>query len=145
MSRLIAPFALVMFAVFAACAVFGYVVARESDARHQDQRRAALLGVVDEFRNVFADMTRDAASDLAASGVGSVAHLARELTPVGLARYRHEHACVIDAKGAVLATYPRAGQVPDTVMRVVADFRAGNAAGTGGEAPVATEVILLDG
>jgi diguanylate cyclase (GGDEF)-like protein len=145
MSRLIAPFALVMFAVFAACAVFGYVVPRESDARHQDQRRAALLGVVDEFRNVFADMTRDAASDLAASGVGSVAHLARELTPVGLARYRHEHACVIDAKGAVLATYPRAGQVPDTVMRVVADFRAGNAAGTGGEAPVATEVILLDG
>ena len=145
MSRLIAPFALVMFAVFAACAVFGYALARQSDARHQDQRRAALLGVVDEFRNVFADMTRDASSDLAAGDLRVDADLARALTPVGLLRYRHEHACVIDANGALLAAYPRAGHVPDTVMRVVADFRASHAAGTGGETPVAIEVILLNG
>jgi hypothetical protein len=56
-SRLIAPLALVLLGVFALCTIFGYTLARESDARHQDQRRASLLGVVDEFRNVFANMT----------------------------------------------------------------------------------------
>src|SRR5580704_12834553 len=115
MPRLIAPFALVMLAVFAACAIFGYVLARASDAHHQDQRRAALLGVIDEFRNVFADMTRDGATDLAAGDLGIGANLARALTPVGLARYRHEHACVIDANGKLLAAYPGGGRVPDTV------------------------------
>jgi len=50
--RLLAPFALVVLTAFAACAIFGYVLARESDVHHQEQRRAALLGVVDEFRTV---------------------------------------------------------------------------------------------
>ena len=99
-SRLIAPFALVLLGVFALCAIFGYTLARESDARHQDQRRASLLGVVDEFRNVFANMTADAAADLAADGLTDPADLARALTPVGLARYRHERACVVGADGA---------------------------------------------
>src|ERR1700692_2383843 len=83
-SRLIAPFALVLIAVFALCAVFGYVLARESDARHQDQRRASLLGVIDEFRNVFADMTRHGAADLAADGLGAGPARARVLEPAGL-------------------------------------------------------------
>ena len=145
MPRLIAPFALVMLAVFAACAIFGYVLARASDAHHQDQRRAALLGVIDEFRNVFADMTRDAAVDLAAGDLRADPDVARALVPLGLPRYRHERACVIDAKGAVLAAYPVSGHVPAAVMRVVADFRAGQAGQNGADAAVATEVILLDG
>jgi hypothetical protein len=76
-SRLIAPLALVLFGVFALCAIFGYTLARDGDARHQDQRRASLLGVVDEFRNVFANMTADAAADLAADGLTDPADLAR--------------------------------------------------------------------
>src|SRR5580658_8277556 len=145
MPRLIAPFALVMLAVFAACAIFGYVLARASDAHHQDQRRAALLGVIDEFRNVFADMTRDAGADLAAGDLRADRDVARALMPLGLPRYRHERACVIEAKGAVLAAYPGGGHMPDAVMRVVADFRAGQARQDGADAAVASEVILLDG
>jgi len=149
MPRLIAPFALVMLGVFAACAIFGFVLARASDAHHQDQRRAALLGVIDEFRNVFADMTRDAATDLAADLVAGDLRanpdVARALTPVGLPRYRHERACVIDAKGAVVASFPDGGQMPDAVIRVAADFRAGQARQDGADAAVASEVVLLDG
>src|SRR5215469_10184352 len=85
-SRLIAPFALVMLAMFALCTVLGYALARQSDERHQDQRRASLLGVVDEFRNVFGDMTRQAAADLAARSLADPAALARALAPAGLAR-----------------------------------------------------------
>jgi diguanylate cyclase (GGDEF)-like protein len=150
-SRLIAPFALVLLAVFALCTIFGYTLARESDARHQDQRRASLLGVVDEFRNVFANMTADAAADLAADGITDPADLARALAPVGLARYRHERACVVGADGAVVASYPARGQLTPEVTRAIAEFRAshtrpGATSRDANEfAPVTTEIILLDG
>src|ERR1051326_752758 len=103
-SRLIAPLALVLIGIFALCAIFGYTLARESDARHQDQRRASLLGVVDEFRNVFANLTADAAADLALGGLADPGDLTHALTPVGLARYRHERACVIGADDALIAS-----------------------------------------
>jgi diguanylate cyclase (GGDEF)-like protein len=150
-SRLIAPFALVLLGVFVLCAIFGYTLARESDARHQDHRRASLLGVVDEFRNVFANMTADAAADLAADGLTDPADLARALTPVGLARYRHERACVVGADGAVIASYPDHGHPTAEVTRAIADFRASHArpGATSHDAsefaPVTTEIILLDG
>jgi diguanylate cyclase (GGDEF)-like protein len=143
MQRLVAPFALVLIGVFAACGFFGYVLARESDAHYQDQRRAALLGVIDEFRNVFADMTRDMADDAArglAAGDAAMPEFTRLLAPVGLARYRHERAAVIDGKAAPLALYPAGGQIPRPLLRAVADFRAGGAG-----LPVATEIVLLDG
>jgi diguanylate cyclase (GGDEF)-like protein len=150
-SRLIAPLALVLLGVFALCTIFGYTLARESDARHQDQRRASLLGVVDEFRNVFANMTADAAADLAADGLTDPADLARALTPVGLARYRHERACVVGADGAVIASYPDHGRPTAEVTRAIAEFRASHArpGATSRDAsefaPVTTEIILLDG
>jgi diguanylate cyclase (GGDEF)-like protein len=150
-SRLIAPFALVLLGVFALCAIFGYTLAREGDARHQDQRRASLLGVVDEFRNVFANMTADAAADLAADGLTDPAALARALTPVGLARYRHERACVVGADGRVVASFPDRGHPTAEVARALAEFRASHArpGATSHDAsefaPVTTEVILLDG
>jgi diguanylate cyclase (GGDEF)-like protein len=150
-SRLIAPFALVLLGVFALCAIFGYTLARESDARHQDQRRGSLLGVVDEFRNVFANMTADAAADLVADGLTDPADLARALTPVGLVRYRHEHACVVAGDGAVIASYPDHGHLTAEVTRAIADFRAsqarpGAASHDASEfAPVTTEIVLLDG
>jgi diguanylate cyclase (GGDEF)-like protein len=153
--RLLAPFALVVLSAFAACAIVGYVLARESDVHHQEQRRAALLGVVDEFRTVFADMTYRATRDLAVAGLGDARGLARALEPVGLARYSHERAAVIDAKDAVLAAFPHGSTMPAAVLRVVKDFRAGHAdqggAGASGsidagaDAPVVTEVIMLDG
>jgi diguanylate cyclase (GGDEF)-like protein len=150
-SRLIAPFALVLICVFALCAVFGYTLARESDARHQDQRRASLLGVVDEFRNVFANMTADAAADLAAGDLRDKTDLARALTPVGLARYRHERACLIGGDGAPIVSYPDDRHAPTEVMRVIAELRDardqhGAPSRDGSEfAPVTTEVVLLDG
>ena len=159
-SRLIAPFALVLVAVFAACAFFGYVLARESDARHQDQRRAALNGVIDEYRNVFADMTSDIetymAHDLAADGSVPLAELTRQLAPAGLARYRHERACVIGRNGAVLGAYPNKEAPPPAIKRVIERLRAGLAGHVGDAAaaamtpdlalpPVATETVLLDG
>ena len=149
-SRLIAPLALVLLGVFALCAIFGDTLARESDGRHQDQRRASLLGVVDEFRNVFANMTAEAAADLAAGDIGDGPDLARALAPVGLARYRHERACVVGADGAVIASHPAHGQAPAEVTRVIADFRAsrsnlGASRDAGEFAPVTTEVVLLDG
>ncbi len=150
-SRLIAPLALVLLGVFALCAIFGYTLARDGDARHQDQRRAALLGVVDEYRHVFANMTADAAADLAANGLTDPADLARALAPVGLARYRHERACVVGADGAVIASYPDHGHPTAEVTRAIAEFRASHArAGAtsrdaGEFAPVTTEIILLDG
>jgi diguanylate cyclase (GGDEF)-like protein len=151
-SRLIAPLALVLLGVFALCAIFGYTLARDSDARHQDQRRASLLGVVDEFRNVFANMTAEAAADLAAGGLADATHVARALTPAGLARYRHERACVVGADDALVATFPGPGRrVPAEVLRVIAEFRASHARpgatshDAGEFAPVTTEVILLDG
>ena len=150
-SRLIAPFALVLLAVLALCTAFGYVLARESDARHQDQRRASLLGVIDEFRNVFANMTADAANDFAAGDMTAAPDLARALAPMGLARYRHERACVIGSDDALIASFPGGGHVPAPVMRVIADFRAGHANlgaaadDAGGFAPVATGMIMLDG
>jgi diguanylate cyclase (GGDEF)-like protein len=150
-SRLIAPFALVLLGVFALCAIFGYTLAREGDARHQDQRRASLLGVVDEFRNVFANKTADAAADLAADGLTDPAALARALTPVGLARYRHERACVVGADGRVVASFPDRGHPTAEVARALAEFRASHArpGATSHDAsefaPVTTEVILLDG
>jgi diguanylate cyclase (GGDEF)-like protein len=150
-SRLIAPFALVLLAVLALCTAFGYVLARESDARHQDQRRASLLGVIDEFRNVFANMTADAANDFAAGDMTAAPDLARALAPMGLARYRHERACLIGADDALIASFPGGGHVPPPVSRVIADFRAGHAnlgaaaADAGGFAPVATGMIMLDG
>jgi len=151
-ARLIAPFALVLLAIFSACAAFGYVLARESDARHQEQRRAALTGVVDEFRNVFADMTRDAAADLAAGDLHGSTDLARALTADGLARYRHERACVVGADGAVLASFPNRAAAPAAITRVIEDFRAGRAdqrrdgeAADTHIAPVASEIVLLDG
>ena len=150
-SRLIAPLALVLLGVFALCAIFGYTLARDSDARHQDQRRASLLGVVDEFRNVFANMTAEGAADLAAEGLADAAHVTRALTPVGLARYRHERACVIGADGALIASFPGRGRTPAEILRVISEFRAsqarpGASSHDAGEfAPVTTEVILLDG
>jgi diguanylate cyclase (GGDEF)-like protein len=154
-NRLLAPFGLVVLTAFAACAIFGYVLARESDVHHQEQRRAALLGVVDEFRTVFSDMTYRATRELAIAGLGDPRGLARALEPVGLARYSHERAAVFDAKDAVLATFPAASAMPAAVLRVVKDFRAGHAdqggAGASGsmdagaDTPVATEVIMLDG
>jgi diguanylate cyclase (GGDEF)-like protein len=150
-SRLIARFALVLLAVLALCTAFGYVLARESDARHQDQRRASLLGVIDEFRNVFANMTADAANDFAAGDMTAAPDLARALAPMGLARYRHERACVIGSDDALIASFPGGGHVPAPVMRVIADFRAGHANlgaaadDAGGFAPVATGMIMLDG
>jgi diguanylate cyclase (GGDEF)-like protein len=150
-SRLIAPFALVLLAVLALCTAFGYVLARESDARHQDQRRASLLGVIDEFRNVFANMTADAANDFAAGDVTAAPDLARALAPMGLARYRHERACMIGSDDALIASFPGGGHVPAPVRRVIADFRAGHANlgaaadDAGGFAPVATGMIMLDG
>jgi len=152
--RLLAPFALVMLSAFAACAIFGYVLARESDVHHQEQRRAALLGVVDEFRTVFADMTYRATRDLAIAGLGDARGLARALEPVGLSRYSHERAAVIGANDALLAAFPRDSAVPEPVLRVIKNFRAGHAdhgAGAGGsigagaDVLVTTEVIMLDG
>ena len=151
MQRLVAPFALVLIAVFAACGFFGYVLARESDARHQDQRRASLLGVVDEFRNVFANMTADAAADLAAGDLADGPDVARALAPVGLARYRHERACVIGADDALIASFPRNARAPAELLRTISEFRAthtrpGATSHDAAEfAAVTTEVILLDG
>jgi diguanylate cyclase (GGDEF)-like protein len=149
--RLIAPLALVLLGVFALCAIFGYTLARESDARHQDQRRASLLGVVDEFRNVFANMTADAAADLAAGHLADGPDVARALMPVGLARYRHERACVIGADDALIASFPDHVRTPAEVLRVIAEFRASHARpgatshDAGEFTPVTTAVILLDG
>jgi len=150
-SRLIAPLALVLIGVFTLCGFFGYTLARESDARHQDQRRAALLGVVEEFRNVFANMTAESAADLAVDGLPDPRDIARALSPAGLARYRHERACVIGADDAVIASFPDHGGPPAEVLRVIGEFRAGlahrlAASGDAGEfAPVASEIVLLDG
>jgi diguanylate cyclase (GGDEF)-like protein len=150
-SRLIAPFALVLIGVFTLCGFFGYTLARESDARHQDQRRGSLLGVVDEFRNVFANMTAESAADLAVDGLADPRDIARALSPAGLARYRHERAGVIGADDALIASFPDHGQTPAEVLRVIGEFRAGlahrlAASGDAGEfAPVASEVVLLDG
>jgi diguanylate cyclase (GGDEF)-like protein len=150
-SRLIAPFALVMLAAFALCAAFGYTLARESDARHQDHRRASLLGVIDEFRIVFADMTRRAASGLAAGPVSAGPELARAIAPSGLARYRHEQAYVIGPGDGLIAAFPAADRLPPALARVVAALRAGktdlgtDAANPPELAPVASEAILLDG
>ena len=145
--RLIAPFALVMLGAFVLCAGVGYVVARDSDARHQDQRRAALLGVIDEYRIVFAEMTRRAAARVA-SGPLSGPELMRSLEPVGLARYVHENACLVGADGGLIAAVPPAERVSPAVARVVASFRAANPGGETAEpAPgsVATEAITLNG
>src|SRR5215467_7447644 len=105
-ARPIAPFALALLAAFAACVAFGYVLARESDARHQAQRRASLLGVVDEYRVVFAEMTRRAAASLSSVSLAAGPDLARALEPAGLSRYRHEHACLLAADGGVIASMP---------------------------------------
>ncbi len=150
-SRQIAPFALVLIAVFTMCTIFGYTLARQSDARHQDQRRASLLGVVDEFRNVFANMTADAAADLAAGDLTDGPDIARALTPVGLARYRHERACLIGADDSIIAAFPRDGRMPAEIARAIAEFRASQARpgetnhDEGEFAPVTTELVLLDG
>src|SRR5215472_10062387 len=150
-ARPIAPLALALLAAFAACAAFGYVLARESDARHQNQRRASLLGVVDEYRIVFAEMTRRAAANLSAVPLTSKPELARALEPAGLGRYRHEHACLIGADGGVIASSPAAEQVPPTIARAIDRFRAakdshdGDAAGRAESAAVATEAIVLNG
>jgi len=143
---LIAPFALVMLAMFALCTVLGYALARQSDERHQDQRRASLLGVVDEFRNVFGDMTRQAAADLAARSLADPAALARALAPAGLARYRHQHARLLGADGATIAAHPAERMLP-AVARVVADYRAGRL-GVAAEVeptPIMTALVALDG
>jgi diguanylate cyclase (GGDEF)-like protein len=143
--------ALVLLGVFALCTIFGYTLARESDARHQSERRASLLGVVEEFRNVFANTTAEAAGDLAAGNLTDAAHVARALTPGGLARYRHERACLIDADDALIASFPGHGRTPGEVLRVIAEFRASHALSgatsrdAGELASVTTEVVLLDG
>src|SRR5262252_4998523 len=127
-ARPIAPFALALLAAFAACAAFGYVLARESDARHQAQRRIALLGVVDEYRIVFAEMTRRAAAGLSTVPLTAGPDLAGALEPAGLARYRHEHACLVATDGAVIASMPAGSPVPPAVAGVIARFRARSAA-----------------
>ena len=145
--RLIAPFALVMLGAFALCAGVGYVVARDSDARHQDQRRASLLGVIDEYRIVFAELTRRSAARIAVGPLRGP-ELARSLEPVGLARYVHENACLVGPDGELIAAVPAAERVSPAVARVLADFRAANAGGdTDEHAPgsVATEAIMLNG
>jgi diguanylate cyclase (GGDEF)-like protein len=150
-SRLIAPFALVLVAVFALCAVFGYGLARESDERYQDQRRASLSGVMEEFRNVFADATRHAATHIAAAGMTDRTALARALEPSGLPRYRHEYACIVGADDKLIASFPDDMWLPPEAARVIADFRAGtapvlnDAAEASNLTPVATEVVLRDG
>src|SRR5215471_16132863 len=123
-ARPIAPLALALLAAFAACAAFGYVLARESDARHQDQRRAALLGVVDEYRIVFAEMTRRAAANLTTVPLTAGPDLSRALVPAGLARYRHEHACLIGADGALIASMPSADRVLPPIQAAINRFRA---------------------
>src|SRR5499427_1724760 len=146
-ARPIAPFALALLAAFAACAAFGYVLARESDARHQAQRRIALLGVVDEYRIVFAEMTRRAAAGLSTVPLTAGPDLAGALEPAGLARYRHEHACLVATDGAVIASMPAGSPVPPAVAGVIARFPARSAADDAVDHPasVATEAVLLDG
>jgi diguanylate cyclase (GGDEF)-like protein len=146
-SRLIAPFALVMLVMFALCAAFGHLLARQSDDRHQDQQRASLLGVVDEFRNVFGDMTRQAAADLAARALADRSAIAAALAPAGLSRYRHQRIRVVGADGASLAAFPAAEPMPPAVARIIADYRASHAgaAGAGGPPPVTTALVAFDG
>ncbi|HUI97713.1 MAG TPA: bifunctional diguanylate cyclase/phosphodiesterase [Xanthobacteraceae bacterium] len=143
--RLIAPFALVMLAMFALCAAFGYLLARQADDRHQDQQRASLLGVVDEFRNVFGDMTRQAAADLAAHTLADRPALAGALDPAGLTRYRHQRARVVGADGAPIAAFPAADPTPPAVARIIADYRASHAGAAGARPPVMTALVALDG
>ncbi len=149
-ARLVASMALVVLAVFALYAGFGYGLAREGDARHQDHRRASLLGVIDEFRTVFADMTRRGAMNLAAGSL-TAPELARALTPRGLSRYRHQQAYLLGADGGLLGAFPAAERVAPALARVAAAFQARNLnpvdaiAGPQELAPVATETILLDG
>src|SRR5215467_2396379 len=136
-ARPIAPLALALLAAFAACAAFGYVLARESDARHQAQRRTALLGVVDEYRIVFAEMTRRAAAGLSTVPLTAGPDLAGA----------HEHACLVATDGAVIASMPAGHCVPPAVAGVIARFPARSAADDAVDHPasVATEAVLLDG
>ena len=107
--------------------------------------------MVDESGNVFANMTADAAADLAAGHLADGPDVARALMPVGLARYRHERACVIGADDALIASFPDHARTPAEVLRVIAEFRASHARpgatshDAGEFTPVTTAVILLDG
>src|SRR5262249_46841399 len=92
----------------------------ESDVAQQVRHRAALSGVINEFRSVFADMTLRAASAAAEPGYPAASALA----PAGLARYRHGEAYLVGEDGALLASFPQAASVPLSIARTVAEFRA---------------------
>jgi len=147
-SGLVAALAFVVVAAFVSCAAFGYLLTRESDIRHQIQQRASLIGVVDEFRTVFADITLRAAASPAWE-TGDPSEFAHVLGPMGAARYRYEQAYLVSASGALLASYPPAATIPAGLARIIAAFRdadedSANAGGAPGRDPVTTDFAIID-
>ena len=139
--RLVLPFALVGLSAMALCVALGFGLAHFSDATLQEQRRASVLGAIDEFRTVFAEFTARRAQDIAAvafapAGTASAdtaparrAALESALVPEGHAHFRHDAAYVLDQAGAVVAAFPPgAASLPPALDRLLA-FDGGRAAG----------------
>jgi diguanylate cyclase (GGDEF)-like protein len=142
-SGLVAALALVVVAAFLSCAAFGYLLARESDIRHQIQQRASLIGVVDEFRSVFADVTlRAAASPVWETGIA--AEFTQVLGPMGLARYRYDQAYLVSASGRLLASYPPAAKIPAGLARIIAAFHEADEASAKDGAAAGDEHVVTD-
>ena len=147
--RLILPLALVVLSAVALCAVFGFALAHQSDLRHQ-QQRASLLGVIDEFRTVFAEFTARQAVEMSAAIDGGrlhASHLSPHLVPAGFARYRHDAAYVVDNDGRLVSAFPiDAADLPAGIVRLVAAFRAERerrAAASTAEQPAWTDFIVV--
>ena len=142
-SLVVAPLAFIVVVAFALCAAFGYLLARESDMRHQTQQRAALVTVLNEFRAVFADMTaRRAVSPVWESG--DAMEFARALEPMGVERYRHHEAFVLDATGAVLAAFPSDASLPPAIPRIIAALHADAAPSSDADGVVTDFAVLGD-
>ena len=147
--RLVLPFALIIVAALALCAALAFMLAHQSDVRHQHQQRASLMGVIDEFRTVFAELTARRGNEIAAAmtSTGPAADLAARLVPSGVVRYRHDAAYLLRAEGRVLAAFPAdAKEIPSALARFV-DLDAVHAAASPAsveERTVRSDFVLLD-
>jgi diguanylate cyclase (GGDEF)-like protein len=143
--RLIGPLAIVIFAAVVLCVVVAAVLARQSDLRHQQQQRASLIGVVDEFRAAFGEFSARLAGGIAAdsSVAGAGARIASHLVPSGAALYRHDAAFVVDAGGHLIAAYPSGiTDVPPGVQRLAAVAASSEYRLAGGEPAAVTDFIV---
>jgi diguanylate cyclase (GGDEF)-like protein len=131
--RLILPFALIVVGAFALCAVLGFALAHQSDIRHQQQQRASVVGVIDEFRSVFAEFAELRASELSVA-ISSGGAISPADVTVRLLRPDHQRghdaAYVVSADGRMIAAIPAgANELPAELARLAgSDGRRGSEA-----------------